>query len=730
MTGHIKLGRLVDANPQLQNYALVDPTHYQCATANPFAARVSTGGPYSELDTFSDLTFKEWKPGVGHKDPEAGPLFMHGDGRFSNQVTMPFAWDYPATVRHTSTGIENVAGAQPLRPVSGTWLSSEFTTNYATALSQVWVLMYVPEGKTISVRLYANNAGKPGTLLSSGAVVSSMKRPHAHWVRLPLSSYNIVGATKYHLAVTTDETDIWKCWLPPVSVNNGNSSTNGGASWTSVLTNGQGVGFHLVLRDVTGGTGTVSNIVRKDSSIYFTIGSALYDLSGIQLVSCAAAIKQAIYLDGLIWLAYGAGYKTYDPATLAQVDYPAVPVNEFLVANGFLWRRFSNGVSYTSNGTTWTDVQPVGGYGSKVRGFGTMGGNIYLSCDDGLYMLADGDYIVQVAEWPYRSDKNGQGMCSWEGALYIPLTNTIVRYDQSGALMNIGPNAEEELPEDVRGNIYTLKPSAHFLFMSMDPASTTGYGSLWAYNVEGWHCLSLGLQYIGGGGIEVDPVNGHLWWGGESNWLHRTNYPATVVNPVREIANMRLGRELWIEYDKFYGGYMTVEKDFDRIVWDIEGNSYSVAVYWQDSAQPDVWRRAGETVAGSIDFGAERPTGKWVRLGLRITSIGPNTPMVLRGVALKYSSMLTDRWRWVLPIAVHDDQQMPDGSLNPLPTATVVANLKGLIAEVGPLRFIDVDGLEYRVKVTGATRQIVRYVHETAGPDIQWVYTLTLEEVS
>jgi len=46
MTGHIQLGLMADTT--LRDYSLVDIERYQCSSANPFTARIATGGKYAE----------------------------------------------------------------------------------------------------------------------------------------------------------------------------------------------------------------------------------------------------------------------------------------------------------------------------------------------------------------------------------------------------------------------------------------------------------------------------------------------------------------------------------------------------------------------------------------------------------------------------------------------------------------------------------------------------------
>jgi hypothetical protein len=387
--------------------------------------------------------------------------------------------------------------------------------------------------------------------------------------------------------------------------------------------------------------------------------------------------------------------------------------------------------------------------GDTVTGMAGLGDSVYFSTKYGLFMVAPGDMVVQVAAWPEADDNNGVGMVAWEDALYIPLQGgSLMRFDSSGAMINVGINAKEELPYDLRGSITALCPSNYFLFAHVRGTPSTGkHSSLWSYNVDGWHCLGIGPQNaILGGAIAIDKTNSLLYWGLNKMLLHRTAYPADVNNPANNLTTREYAPQGWVEYDKFYGGYLTLDKDFDRIHIDTKENGQHIHVYWKDAthwASSTNWTYLGTTAsvtADSIPWPSVisginyRPSGKWIRLGLRIANkdaTGTATP-VLRGVSVKYSTNVADRWRVVLPILISDNQQMPDGSINTYTAAEQRYYLDQYIAEIAPLQFVDMDGVSRTVKVTGASRNVLRYDWKEGSnaAAVQWVYTLTLEEVS
>jgi hypothetical protein len=320
-------------------------------------------------------------------------------------------------------------------------------------------------------------------------------------------------------------------------------------------------------------------------------------------------------------------------------------------------------------------------------------------------------------------------MVSWEEALYIPMADgSILRFDQNGGLINVGMNARYPLPTDVQGKVVALYPTNYFLFASVQPRSATGYPTLWAYNVDGWHCLAVGPQLTYGRAICLDRINDKLFWGTTRGLLHRTNYPAGITNPAYNTSELILARDGWIEYDRFFAGHHTLNKDFDRIYFDADQGSGNVYTYWKNLSNNSTWVYSSS--ASHRFSAAKRPTGTWVRFGIRM-SIYTVTP-ILRAIAIKYSTNITDRWRWVLSIPVGDKQQFPDGKLNPYTAAQQIAHLEDLIDETSPLQYQDIDGTIYYVTITGASRNVAEWSYKTPGSGktvIKWVYTLTLEEL-
>jgi hypothetical protein len=733
MAGHIKLGKFADAS--LRDYSLVDPQNWQSASANPFVARVSTGGQYNELDTFNDQTWQDWHVGVGNVDPEQGQAFSHAMTLYPNYLLPPLRLSAPLSdYAHTTNVNDSDLETDDYIPYSTHWYSTSITPAENMTLGYIGVYMYCPTGNLVTIRLYSDSAGLPDTLLATKtSVADTMEGVYAHWVMANFgSTVALTGSTKYHIAVQTNVASMPASGVPPhippvwLSTEVSNVSTDDGATWAE--TDDANRGF-LTLTTVAS-TDTIKGIYANANGTYVWKGNTVGKITSgaLTTIFTETTIYDVKLYGNDLYVAYGTGYHRYATATATDTNVTSTTCYMLLAYAGYMWRSLGTTLAYSNDETEWK-ILPNWAIDATdtITAMAGMNEDVYFATRTGLWMVALGDVILNVLPWADDYATNGTGMVSWENALYIPMGNgTIFRYDSSGAFLNISPNIKREFPEEMaHGTIAKLYPSNFFLLIAYSGGS---YPSLWAYNVDGWHCLVVGPWGHLSGGIGIDTTASQLYWGLSYGLLLSTYWPGAVVNPVFSTNLYHWARDGWVEYDKFYAGHRRLDKDFSDLLLDGDQNVEDCYVYWQDDTHA-VWQ-SGATWG---DAGATRPVGEWVKVGVRlITKGGSNEdPAILRAITLKYTTNIADRWRWTLPLEVCDNQRMLDGSTNPYTGAQQKAHLDELIAETLPLQFTDIDGTEYYAKVTGASRNVIdfRWNSGTEETEIKYVYTVTLEEV-
>lgn len=754
MKGHIALS--VDGYTY-REYTLYDPMRWQSSSANPFAGRVSTGGPYSLLDTFNDWTLKDWRSGIGHNDPDEGHLFSVADTRFPSQIMLPLgleliSYNASASPRNTVSGTEYDSIAFDIDEPNAFGACYEYAASFVaewSSIEGIWVYIAAPYGTTVTARVYANSSNRPtGAALGTATATSKQYRPHAHWMYVPLTGVVVVVGTTYHVSVGysyVNGTDDYspKCRLPAVkAAGKGSIRYTNGGSWSAATIAGWEMAPRIIVR--WGFIGAVLRLASTDSYMFGQTTTFTGRWTGSALSSITSSNRSMAASGETVYIANDTAYQVH--VVSSGTTTTAGESKLFAIGGGYVWRAGDTEVWYSADGTTWEGPLTVATLGNQIRGMAALGSALYVSCDDGMYWIAPGDQVVPVVQWPQNSSTNGVGMCQWEGALYIPLYNGIMRYGADGSLLAVGPGQASALPPEVSGRVMHLLPTPHFLLATIANPNADGYSSLWAYNVDGWHCLALGPQGVTMRTACINPADNKLYWGGDTGFFFRTYYPPNTRNPALDLSNMTFEQEGWVEYDKFIGGYWNLSKDFESIFIDrLEDALYGGAnpqrrgraqVYVQTSELGETWYHTNNSNRASTSmftFAQDlRPAGTWLRLGILLKAMNRTETPIVRGLSLRYSTMLADRWRWVLPVLVSTSQEMLDGTLNTYTVAQQVAHLDSLIGSVNPVYLRDIDGTTYRTKVTGVSRSVLRYEYDVpaATGDVKMVYNLTLEEIA
>lgn len=748
MSGHIRLGATAST---LRDYSLADPRQVLQSSANPFAANISTNNPYGSLSSFSEWVAENWEEGVGKKDTEIdGMLYAHIDSRFTSQLILPLGFEYPYTTINPNGGTEYASGDSTEFVARST---SFHTSSTSYSLSSIWVYVDAEDGASIRVRIKADVLNLPiGTTVCTGYGVITKVRPGPIWQRVDVENTALSTNTRYHVVVDGADSLTLPAYTAPSGEFAGeyvNGVWEPASSSFGFVTSFVRANNALGLQDGAG------SLIQQDSDEFLVINHGdrygwitqakgrLFAAYNNQLVEFGAssvtvitdtgiaAISDVLAVDDVVYVAYGAGHKTYNVTTNTVTDVSGTDADLFALFGGYLWRTSGDHVYYTADGTTWTDVGAMG-FGATPTGLAGMNGQMYIATQDSLFTIADGDVYVQITAWPTSDERNGVGMVEWEGSLYIPLAEDILRFDGAN-MMQVGLRTGEELPTDIQGNVFRLQPTKYFLLASVAASSQDGYGSLWAWNNHGWHGLGLLPQGARGGAIYLDTENGYLYWGGSYGLLARAIYPSNVVNPIRDNGDHLFARTGWIEYDRFYGGYVALDKDFESVYVDTETNSASIAIYWQDQESTD-WELLGSST--SEDFEKRwsdyttRPASKWLRLGMLLRTDDEQLTPILRAHRLKFHTMITDRWRWNVAIMVHDRQQMVDGSINEYDTTEMLTHLDALVRSIPPVIYEDMQGSQYEVKIISATMQVTQYEWYDDGAHLQWIVSLTLEQVA
>jgi hypothetical protein len=707
------------------------------SNANQMAAKIGSGaGGYDDLEDWSALLLDNWQSGAGKRDVEGGGyLFGTADTRFEGQIVMPPQLIPP----NASTGSTAVGSSIAL--TTSTKVAYAFTLGAADQVEFVTVLLpgaiNAGDASSMDVLLYNNNAGVPGTAVG-GFVVDRAFAPEYQQVTLSTTAITTGNAGTYYVVIA------------PL---NGNctllgSPTGGfyynGSSWAAGFCPAVGVHINtpdndLVFEHMAAFNGDIY-VADDVTKLYKIVDDDTFTV----IKTFAGPVSDLLAVGDKLFIGLGdvTEYETMNTSDTISTS-PSVPARLFALWNGFLWRAVGGNVYYTSDETTWVTVE-VADSGYSVQGMAGFQNDLIVSTDNALFRVAPGDIVYRITPWANISSTNGKHMLNWQGNLYISQGESLLRYDGAG-LLPFGPDLGEGLPELEQGEIVGLAASNNWLLCAIEGERAT---TIWAHNGQGWHCTQRTTWPLGHDSMSLRCLaygenfrgTGQVTSAGRFCTWYSFKLPDTARSTYRLQQNeVYLATEptATIETDWFYGSLKEVDKDWESIFIDGDGLSVSnyVRVYWQQDDDSE-WRSLGTVTEGGQELRWDdydtRPNARRMKFKLTFVHLDVDDPFRIIAIRVKYQPMVRDRWRWSMPIAVHDKQILLDGAQNPYNRKQMATHLNTLTKQVPPFIYQDEDGTEYEVKVMNATRQgtKVQWLPNQAEKVVEFVYNLVIEQVN
>jgi hypothetical protein len=783
MRGHIQLGATAAT---LRPYLLNDPRNYRAMTANPMAARVSTGSQYGDLQAWSTFLMADWQAGVGKTQAEAGGfLFAEAETRVPQQVILPAAlgcapMKFASLVVGAGFGDETPAympaeaTAYTVQAVGGTGnptrISIEITIfgtiSEAPAerpeIEGVAVYGYIATGVEVTAALYSDSAGQPGSSLRTGTLTPTAAqnyRPGYQWYYIPLS-------TTYNADINGDVTCHWVIY--PTSNGNeitlvegdsygDNSFTYDGSTWNAntgqcpffcwskpfagypgadmydltgargFFIDGDSIGTVGYLRQ-----GSTGNLTATPRALTYNASSNQWEpvtVTGMSSTWSGLApdeVGPPVLFDGVVYIPQGANYSTW---TLSS-DTGGNSTNDahfFCSWAGYLWRAYNNQLWYSTDGTTWTAItNDVGPSDYRIRGMAGFGQYLYVATDEALYYVAPGDVAVGLFPWSTIDEGNGVGMVVHQGALYIPVAGRILRYSEDGSLQDVWVSRDNDLNNRRLGKIAALAGLSSWLVAGVNGTTSSDPASVWAFTQQGWHHLATLPPDFGIRSMYYDRVRSRLWVSSDEWAIFSIYAPDWAINPYNDSSASFMPHG-WLETGRIYSGLRELQKDWEsvRLFGEFTPGDTDVVVYYRD-AETEEWTSLGTATADAEELRwsdyATRPNGSWLKLGLLLRTDTPASTPKIEAVATKLLPMVTDRRAWNLAIIIHDDQEMVDGAVNVYTADEMIAHLRGLVEQVPPFIFEDVTGTQYEVKATGSAENILQYEWLDASQEVRLMW--------
>lgn len=745
MPGHIALGNV----GALREYMIANTDLYSKAPANQFAAKLATGaGDYDDLQNWSYWVQDNWQMGATQKDAEAGG-FLYGETetRYPEQILlsrhlrleMKDSLNVHACDGSSITGEEMIGSAQTKQK----W-AIRIGGGTGRELNKIWLLLK-NNGETFTVRLSGETTSAPGTSIATDTITTDATTPGyawyladgisqsitstAYWISIEVASSGTlpkVGTTaaptvKYYDGSSWQTTtDYFGILLNPAAY---------GDDLTVPLDNAQVVEFNNELYVIGQDNATIYK--RADTTPGWTVAAG--SVTGTQLLS----------LGDLLYIALdeSTGIPSYmdTSETITNFFVPDGASGEVAhLANygGVLWAGYGQNVFYTTipgadGSPDWTGPIVIGFSGEVVTGIAGLNDYVYVATEKELTYVGFGDEVLGVSVWGSPNANNGRGMIHYQGQLFIPLQESLIRFDGS-AMLPVGIDLNEGLPADLQGNVVALTSTNNWLLMGVDARTTTRGATAWAWTTQGWHHIAHLPPGLNISSMYYRRSNQRLYIGCDTGHVFSLYLPdiAQVVSTTEpEFAPVG-----WIETDWFFGGLKEVSKDFESVYIsgeDMTAGQY-VDVYWQDDAST-AWEYLGRVDSNREELRwsdyTTRPNSRQLKLGLLLRTTSAAASPVVRAVRVKYHPMVSDWFRWSFPVLCSNNQQELGGTISTYNANQKRSHLDTLITQVPPFIFRDMDGTEYEVKVMGCAIQ---------NDDVEWyngemvfnsIYNMTIEAI-
>lgn len=759
MSSHIQLGAAGALRPYQLKGVGDDGISWRRSPANPFTSQVNTTNPYGEVGIWNEWVQEDWQAGVGRVDPEAGGfVYAEAETRVPKQVILP-----PLVQQCDSRTIANVkadcrympqavAGTVSVGGSSGnTRLAMAFTTPGTVGSTNYTFHFYarIPAGAAALLKIRNDSTGSPGN-----TVVLNMYNSEAVDAEDPDRNFYWYGSFATVVAELSTATTYWLTIEPEsasdtIEVAYGTSGYDtaakvyDGASWSTQT------GKYLLYTTSLHGS-VAHNFIRFNNVLYaYTVGGSLYkydsaneQFDSVGSITGTGNVTSAAIFGPTLFLARStSNYTTMN--TSESFSAASVRADLFLEYDGLLYRAYQNDLYYSADGSSWSAAFPVGGDDVSIRGMAGMGDSLYLATDKALYRFAPGDVVEEVTRFGVVDSGNGTGMVEYQGRLYIPAVGRVFRFDPSGQMQDIWVARDNDLPTTRIGGIAHLARMNNWLVAYSIGDLTVGRPSLWLWQEEGWHFLACAPNVVantdtGGATFRAyyDRSTSRLWFSSVLGGAFFVKIDDYTLNPYNSSITLYMPYG-WLEQDKFYGGFYSLNKVFYsvRIFGDNLSANVCAKLYWQDEGST-AWELLGTADSDGEELSwpiATRPLGKWLKLGILLqTNDSDETPRV-RSIVTKTLPITNDRFRDTLTLRLEPNVQGPAGDPDTTYTVTQqVAHINSLISDDANFLHIYQDpfGTQYEVTIVDYSWGMPTYAWENGAKVIKAVeVTLIVEQV-
>ena len=368
----------------------------------------------------------------------------------------------------------------------------------------------------------------------------------------------------------------------------------------------------------------------------------------------------------------------------------------------------------------------------------------YITTKCGVYSLLPGDVPLYVRDWPYESEFNGVGSIEHYASIYSPAGETVYKYGPDGIFFDTHASREEPLPCHKRGTFRSLAGVGAQVYGLVTPYDEGGQASVWVNASGGWHfiaCLPTGEV---GCSLTYDKGSRRLFICTDKG-VYSTYIPYVNASPLGR-PDAKYQSEGTVELGEFSGNLLEVDKYFHSFyidgecispetpvkVWYRTTNPYESCGECRSVSDYDDWDLLGTVTENTQEIHwdcGNGPSTKKVWIRLQLCTTDENRTPVVKAYRIKYLPNVRDRFRWSFSITLPWCNLTKCGvEIEGYNQSEWQCCIENSIRSNQPVDFTDVDGAEYKVWLTDASRVAT---HDDGADErrIEYRWTVGIMEV-
>lgn len=627
---------LTTADGDIVGFMLAPGNQGFSSTSNPFAVKATQGDrSYSDYDAQQALAMSDLSGGIGQDRLIVPTKYWTGrnvDTRGKRVILGPEQHMIGTANLDTNVAAGLEAGTVDWHYIYSTArqaLAAPVNVSANTSADHLMIyLRATVDAGTITVSLYSDDEGVPGTEIDSYTVSREDYDARGKWVKVtPAATVELSSDGTYWVVVahsgTTTTAVAWGVVEDPTeAVIAGIAKVYDGSSWAS-----DGCWPVLWIESATVTPDTMPTFLTGAGEdginrMWMWAGRRLYYISGAGAIVPVAIttepyefpneITDVCFYKGTgdshryLYVALGGTdmvkFDCNITGTPTMSSVTSSKATRLCVHDNKLWRYYSGAVQYSTDGSTWAGSGgEIGDSSYTARRMVSWDGALWIGCDDGLfkctYATTTLTVVRQVDLTAQASPNNFSFMTVHQADLWFSLGEGIIRYTNGDVVVPMTPSTGADQEDEERFVFRAAYSTLTTLFV-VGIGSANNYTSILAYVEAGWHPLvtfaRMGDDCIS---LAVDPsLYGpipRLWF---SSGLQVGYVKMPTMGQLRWTYDVDYAAEGELVTSWFDGNLMTIEKDWSAIEVDAErvgsGAAPNIEVYYR-TQEDGAWTLAG-----------------------------------------------------------------------------------------------------------------------------------------